>query len=80
VIVSTAVLAVLARPRLWPTALRQWRRLAPAGWWRRWPFLPVPPREYVRFRLITQYGEDGHAPTPEDVVNYLTWCRSLPQR
>ena len=75
-----AVPAVLARPRLWPTALRQWRRLVPAGWWRRWPFLPVPPAEYVRFRLLTQYGDDEHAPEPEDVVNYLTWCRSLPQR
>ena len=22
--------------------VRQWRRLVPSGWWRRWPFLPVP--------------------------------------
>ncbi|HZP29416.1 MAG TPA: hypothetical protein VFC99_10725 [Acidimicrobiia bacterium] len=51
---------MLAHPELWPTALRQAARLAPAGWWRRPPFLPLPDREYLRFRLETQYG----SPTP----------------
>jgi hypothetical protein len=79
-VVVRAVPAVLARPSLWPTAVRQWRRLVPGDWWRRRPFLPVPAGEYLRFRLLTQYGDDQHAPDPADVVNYLTWCRSLPQR
>ncbi len=70
----------MRRPGLWVTALRQGRRLVPAGWWRRWPFLPRPPAEYVRFRALTQYGDGEHALEPEDVVNYLLWCRSLPPR
>lgn len=74
------VAAVARRPSLWPTALRQWRRLVPGGWWRRRPFLPVPPGEYLRFRLLTQYGDNEHVVEPADVVNYLLWCRSLPQR
>lgn len=69
-------LAVASRPRLWPVALRQWRRTTPTGWWRRRPFLPVPAGEYLRFRLLTQYGDsDAHA-TATDVVNYLAWCRT----
>ena len=68
-------LAVLRRPALWSTAARQMRRMAPPGWWRRRPFLPVPSGEYLRFRMLTQYGDTGHEWVPEDVVGYLSWCR-----
>lgn len=68
-------LAVLRRPGLWLTALRQWRRTTPAGWWKRRPFLPVPSREYLQFRMVTQYGDPNHRATSADVLNYLAWCR-----
>jgi hypothetical protein len=68
-------LALARRPRLWPTAIRQMRRTAPKGWYRRPPFLPVPSGEYLRFRLVTQYGDPQHRPDAHDVVNYLSWCR-----
>ena len=42
---------------------------------RQTPFLPVPPREYLAFRSLTQYGETQRPPSPEDVVDYLAWCR-----
>ncbi len=71
-----AFLAVLVRPWLWWIALRQLLELSPPGWWRRTPFLPVPGREYLRFRLVTQYGDPDRAPEPGDVVSYLQWCRS----
>ena len=67
--------AVLARPRLWPTAVAQVARLAAPGWWRRRPFLPLPAPEYVRFRLQTMYGDAAHEPVPSDLVTYLEWCR-----
>lgn len=67
--------AVARRPDLWPTALRQARRTAAPGWWRRPPFLPVPSEEYLGFRLLTQYGSTDAAPDPGDVVDYLAWCR-----
>ena len=67
--------AIARRPRLWSTAARQARKLAPTGWWRRPPFLPVPAKDYVAFRIVTQYGEIGRSPSPEDVVDYLAWCR-----
>ena len=66
-------LAVLLRPRLWWVATRQAARVSRPRWWRRAPFLPVPDREYVRFRLETAYGE-VIAPRPADLVGYLDWC------
>jgi hypothetical protein len=67
--------SVLRHPSLWPTALRQWTRLVPPRWWARSPRLPVPSRSYLEFRLVTQYGDISHRPEPEDVLNYLRWCR-----
>jgi len=75
-----ALPALLRAPALWATALRQLGRLAPQGWWRRPPFLPLPDPAYLRFRLETAYGGAGdRAPTAEDVVTYLRWCRDFPR-
>ncbi|HWJ64273.1 MAG TPA: hypothetical protein VNS19_20040 [Acidimicrobiales bacterium] len=71
-----AALAVLRRPSLWGVAIAQALRMAPSGWWRRPPFLPVPDPAYLRFRLETQYGSDRE-PEPDDVVTYLHWCRTF---
>ena len=70
------MVAVVVRPHLWSTAVRQGFRLARPGWWRRAPFLPVPDADYLAFRLETQYGADGR-PDPRDLVTYFEWCREL---
>lgn len=70
-VTRSAVWAVLRRPWLWGVALR----LAPRGWWRRSPHLPLPDREYLRFRMVTMYGDATHVPEPGDLVTYLEWCR-----
>jgi hypothetical protein len=67
------ILAVLVRPMLWWPALRQCARLAPLGWWRRWPFLPLPDSGVVEFRLMTAYGSQG-TPKAQDLIGYLRWC------
>jgi hypothetical protein len=77
--ISGAVIwAVVRRPGLWLTAGVQLLRLAPNGWWRKWPFLPRPSAEYLDFRYVTQYGgEHGQSLSlrPNDVVDYLQWCK-----
>jgi hypothetical protein len=73
-----AAVAVLRHPSLWSAALVTLRRLAPRGWWRRRPFLPVPDRAYLRFRLQTMYGDSDRSPDPADVLVYLRWCRDFP--
>ncbi len=74
-----ATLAVLARPRLWATALGQLLRLARPGWWHRWPLLPLPDEEYLRFRLVTAYGDPERDPEVADLITYLHWCRAWPR-
>jgi hypothetical protein len=36
----------------------------------------VPPGDYVRFRLQTQYGSVDHRIDAVDVLNYLSWCKT----
>jgi hypothetical protein len=71
---------VMTHPSLWVTALRQVRRLARPGWWRRPPFLPLPAPDYLRFRLVTQYGDARHRADEQDVLNYLRWCKQWEAR
>jgi hypothetical protein len=70
-----AAMAVALCPRLWPVAVVQLVRLAPTGWWHRWPPVPVPDPAYLRFRAETAYGDPGRPPEADDVVAYLKWCR-----
>lgn len=74
---ARAAWAVLARPRLWRTAVRQGLRLARPHWWRRAPWLPLPDAGYLAFRFETQYGGPAASPQPHDLVDYLEWCREL---
>jgi hypothetical protein len=67
--------AVLVRPRLWFTASRQVLRAVPDHWWSRAPYVPVPDRAYLRFRLETAYGARPE-PAVADVLRYLEWCRT----
>ena len=74
--IATRTLAALAvRPDLWSAGISQVRRLAPNGWYLRWPFLPLPAREYLEFRVLTQYGDTQRSPEVRDVIDYLEWSR-----
>ena len=70
--------SVLARPWLVPEAALEATRMAPPGWWRRRPFLPLPDAALWRFRMETAYGGAGDAvPPPEDVRAFLRWCAGM---
>jgi hypothetical protein len=72
----SAAAALARHPSLWLTAVRQALVMATPGWWHRRPFLPLPPTDYLRFRLQTAYGGAGERPPePDDLVTYLHWCR-----
>jgi len=77
--VAETIVAVLVRPVLWPTAVRQVLALASPGWWRRWPPLPLPDEHYLAFRLQTAYGDPAASWQAADVVAYLHWCRAWPR-
>jgi hypothetical protein len=45
------------------------------GWWRRAPFLPVPDRAYLRWRMYTAYADEAAVPPVEDVIRFARWRR-----
>jgi hypothetical protein len=49
-------------------------RFRDRAWMRRFPFLPLPSREYVRWRMHTAYGAYDAIPPAEDVVRYARWA------
>ena len=49
------------------------------GWLRSPPFLPLPPAEYVRWRMYTAYGDERAVPPAADVLRYARWRRELMQ-
>ena len=63
----------LANPRLAADLLRVAWRFRARAWYRRFPFLPLPPREYVRWRMHTAYGDHDAVPPAEDVIRYARW-------
>lgn len=63
----------LANPPLAVDLLRVAWRFRARHWYRRFPFLPLPPREYVRWRMHTAYGDHDAIPPAEDVVRYARW-------
>ncbi|MEM7339125.1 MAG: hypothetical protein AAF467_10785 [Actinomycetota bacterium] len=69
--------ALARRPDLWPAALAAAASLRPDRWWRRWPFLPLPDADWLRFRMVTAYGGDGSGPiVTADVITWLEWQRA----
>jgi hypothetical protein len=42
-------------------------------WYSRPPFLPLPPRSYVDWRMETAYGHEGRAPTTEELERFVVW-------
>lgn len=51
-------------------------RFRRSDWYRRPPFLPLPPAKYIDWRMHTAYG-DAAGPEPEDLERYLSWSARM---
>ena len=69
----TLALHALRSPSLAADLLRVAWRFRARGWYRRPPFLPLPARDYVRWRMYTAYGDYDAVPPAEDVIRYARW-------
>jgi len=63
-------------------AFRYYPTIVQRGWWKQWPFLPLVPERFIKFRLDTNYGmvEHGWKRPPWwkivlDTKTFLTWRR-----
>jgi hypothetical protein len=50
------------------------------GWYARAPFFPIPPAEYMRWRMHTAYGDESAVPPVRDVLRFARWRRDLLRR
>jgi len=73
----TARLALRAvcNPRLALDLVRTAWAFRRREWWRRAPFLPVPDRTYLRWRMYTAYADESAVPPADDVVRFARWRR-----
>lgn len=67
----------ILRPRLALQLLRTVWAFRRRHWYRMPPFLPIPPREYIRWRMYTAYGDADAVPPPSDVVRFARWRRDV---
>jgi len=70
----TLTIRAALRPRLAADLLRVAWRFRRRGWYRRFPFLPLPATEYVRWRMHTAYGDYAAVPPARDVERYAQWA------
>lgn len=68
-------LRALVNPRLAIDLVRTGWAFRRRDWWRSAPFLPVPDRTYLRWRMYTAYGQEDAVPPPDDVIAFARWRR-----
>lgn len=74
-LIARLALRAAVRPRLAVDLLRLTWSFRARDWYRHAPFLPLPPREYVRWRMFTAYGDEDAIPPVDDVVRFARWRR-----
>ena len=68
-------LRALLRPRLAVDLLRTAWAFRRRRWWTTAPFLPLPDRTYLRWRMYTAYADEDAVPPAEDVERFARWRR-----
>jgi hypothetical protein len=65
----------MVNPRLALDLLRAAWAFRRRSWWRKAPYLPLPDRTYLRWRMYTAYADENAVPPLEDVVRFVRWRR-----
>jgi hypothetical protein len=74
-LLGAATLRALANPRLAVDLLRTGWSFRRRQWWATPPFLPLPDRTYLRWRMYTAYGSEDAVPPLEDMLRFVRWRR-----
>ena len=70
------VARALISPRLAIDLVRAAWAFRGRDWWRHPPFLPLPDRTYLRWRMSTAYGDEAAVPPAGDVIRFARWRRT----
>jgi hypothetical protein len=63
----------LRRPGVIPHALGAMWAFRDRRWYRKAPFLPLPPRDYLAWRMETAYGDADWVPSDDELERFLRW-------
>jgi hypothetical protein len=74
----TLMIRSLRNPAIAFSLARVGWRFRRRGWYKRFPFLPLPARDYVRWRMHTAYGRDDAVPPVDDLIRYARWATRDP--
>jgi hypothetical protein len=77
---ARAIALAVRRPLLLPVMVAAAWRFRRRAWWRHAPFLPLPSRQYMAWRLDTAFGASGSLPEREQLERYLRWTRDMSTR
>jgi len=76
---STLVLNLTARaavsPRLALDLLKTAWAFRRRRWWAQAPFLPLPDRTYLHWRMYTAYADEHAVPPLDEVIRFARWRR-----
>jgi hypothetical protein len=77
----TARLALrgIRHPAIGAALVRVGWRFRARGWYARFPFLPLPSRDYLKWRMYTAYGNEDIVPPADDIVRYARWAVRSPR-
>ena len=67
----------LRRPWIIPHVVGAAWAMRTRRWYARAPFLPLPPRAYVDWRMETAYGDVHATPPADDLARYLVWSTRM---
>ena len=67
----------LRRPQLIPALVGMAWAFRARGWMRRPPFLPLPPRDYMQWRMETAYGDPDAVPPAEELERFVRWAHAM---
>lgn len=73
----TAVTLSLKKPWRIPALLGMAWAYRARGWYRRPPFLPVPPSDYVQWRNDTAYGDPHAVPPLHEFDRFVVWTARM---
>lgn len=73
-IVLLLTLRCIREPTLATALVRVAWRFRRRRWFRKPPFLPVPDRTYLRWRMLTAYGDPDAVPSPDEIARYARWA------
>jgi len=79
-LIGRYILLGLKRPDLIPALAGAAWAFRARDWYRHVPFLPLPPKSYMDWRMDTAYGDPTFQAPEAELIRYLGWARDLRRR